>query len=60
LDVFDLIDATEFRADKFIKKNLFSSARMFLDIYCLQPGQEQIVHEHAGNDKVYFMMARLK
>ncbi len=42
-----------FSAAKMNKVTLFASPRMFCDIYCLEPGQEQRPHRHAGNDKVY-------
>lgn len=35
------------------KVNLFETERMFADIYCLEPGQEQRRHAHAGSDKIY-------
>ena len=38
------------------KVNLFETERMFADIYCLEPGQEQKRHAHAGADKVYFVL----
>ena len=42
-----------FSGVKFQKVNLFDSPRMFCDIYCFEPGQEQALHSHADNDKVY-------
>jgi mannose-6-phosphate isomerase-like protein (cupin superfamily) len=36
--------------------NLFETPRMFCDIYCLEPGQSQKPHAHAGADKVYFVL----
>ncbi len=42
-----------FSAAKMNKVSLFASPRMFCDVYCLEPGQEQRPHRHAGNDKVY-------
>jgi mannose-6-phosphate isomerase-like protein (cupin superfamily) len=45
-----------FRADKMAKVNLFETPRMFCDIYCLEPGQEQKPHSHDGADKVYFVL----
>jgi mannose-6-phosphate isomerase-like protein (cupin superfamily) len=45
-----------FSADKMQKVNLFETPRMFCDIYCLQPGQAQKPHAHAGADKVYFVL----
>lgn len=38
------------------KVNLFETERMFTDIYCLEPGQEQKRHTHAAADKVYFVI----
>jgi len=45
-----------FSPDKMQKVNLFETERMFADIYCLEPGQEQKRHAHAGADKVYFVI----
>jgi mannose-6-phosphate isomerase-like protein (cupin superfamily) len=39
-----------------VKVNLFESHRMFADLYCLMPGQEQRVHSHHDNDKLYFVL----
>ena len=36
--------------------NLFENAQMFCDLYCLEPGQEQAVHEHAGATKFYYVL----
>lgn len=41
---------------KMAKVNLFESHRMFADLYCLEPGQEQSIHSHEGEDKVYFVL----
>ncbi|HEY3129829.1 MAG TPA: cupin domain-containing protein [Acidobacteriota bacterium] len=56
MPIFNLIDAAEFQGDKLRKKNLFSSRRMFFDIYCLEPGQEQSLHSHTDNDKIYLVL----
>lgn len=57
MDVFkDARAAAAFSPDKLKKVNLFDSARMFCDVYGLQPGQEQTAHAHAGSDKVYFVL----
>jgi quercetin dioxygenase-like cupin family protein len=45
-----------FSAEKMQKINLFETERMFCDIYCLEPGQAQKPHAHAGADKVYFVL----
>lgn len=49
-------DLRRFSSEKMQKVNLFETARMFCDLYCLQPGQAQKVHAHAGADKVYFVL----
>ena len=49
-------DLTRFRPEKMQKVNLFESPRMFCDIYCLEPGQEQRIHTHRGNDKIYHVL----
>jgi mannose-6-phosphate isomerase-like protein (cupin superfamily) len=45
-----------FRPEKMQKINFFDTPRMFCDIYCLEPGQEQKRHRHEGADKVYFVL----
>jgi len=46
----------EFRADKLNKVGLFETEAMFCDVYCVGPGQEQKLHEHAGATKFYFVL----
>jgi len=41
---------------KLQKINLFETERFFLDVYCLEPGQTQKAHAHAGSDKVYAVL----
>ena len=45
-----------FSSEKLSKHNLFETAQMFCDIYCLEPGQSQKVHAHAGATKLYFVL----
>src|SRR6266851_1439708 len=45
-----------FSTEKMQKVNLFETQRMFADIYCLEPGQEQKRHAHSGADKIYFVL----
>jgi mannose-6-phosphate isomerase-like protein (cupin superfamily) len=52
----DATAAAQFAADKMKKNNLFTTERMFCDVYCFEPGQEQTPHAHAGSDKVYFVV----
>ena len=47
--------AQRFAADKMQKVSLFSSERFFCDLYCLEPGQSQKTHAHAGSDKLYLV-----
>ncbi len=48
--------AAAFSPDKMKKTNLFTSERMFCDVYGLNPGQEQTPHAHAGADKIYLVL----
>ncbi len=45
-----------FDAAKLQKINLFETERFFCDVYCLEPGQAQKAHAHAGSDKVYAVL----
>ena len=45
-----------FNEQKMQKVNLFETDRMFCDIYCFEPGQEQKTHTHAGSDKIYYVL----
>ena len=56
MDVKMVSKVFQFQPDKMQKINLFESVRMFCDVYCLEPGQEQTVHSHEGNDKLYFVL----
>jgi len=42
--------------DKQFKSTLFRSAQLMLGLNCLSPGQEQHLHDHAGQDKFYFVV----
>jgi len=53
------IDTTavrRFAAEKLQKLNLFETADMFCDVYCLEPGQAQKPHGHPGATKFYFVL----
>ena len=56
MDVRNLQDLRLFSAEKMAKNSLFSTPRMYYDLYCLEPGQAQKVHSHAGSDKVYLVL----
>lgn len=42
--------------EKFYKATLASSNRLMLGLNCLEPGQEQKVHDHSDQDKFYFVL----
>lgn len=52
----DAQSLVRFAADKMQKVNLFETAQMFCDVYCLEPGQAQKPHAHAGATKFYFAL----
>jgi quercetin dioxygenase-like cupin family protein len=56
MDIAAVEALKRFSAEKMQKVNLFETPRMFCDIYCLEPGQSQKPHAHAGADKVYFVL----
>jgi mannose-6-phosphate isomerase-like protein (cupin superfamily) len=45
-----------FASEKMKKNNLFTTERLFCDVYCFEPGQEQTPHSHSGSDKVYYVI----
>lgn len=51
-----VVNAQKFSPEKMQKVNLFETANFFCDIYCLEPGQSQSPHAHAGADKMYFVL----
>lgn len=56
LNFNDVLSQARFSAEKLQKINLFDTPNFFCDIYCLEPGQEQKPHTHAGADKIYFVL----
>lgn len=52
----NVTDQIAFRADKLNKVNLFEVPQFFLDVYCLEPGQEQKPHAHADAAKIYYVL----
>lgn len=42
--------------EKFYKSTLAQSEHLMLGLNCLEPGQEQKVHDHSGQDKFYFVL----
>ena len=56
MKVITLADCQQFANDKMKKNNLFQTERLFCDIYCFEPGQEQKGHIHGHQDKVYIVL----
>lgn len=56
MKVINLADCQQFASDKMKKNNLFQTERLFCDIYCFEPGQEQKGHVHSHQDKVYIVL----
>ncbi len=44
------------KAEKFYKTTLFRSDALLLGLNCLEPGQAQKPHDHADQDKFYFVV----
>lgn len=56
MSFLDARASLRFAADKLQKVNLFETAHMFCDVYCLEPGQAQPPHAHSGATKFYFVL----
>ena len=54
--VRNIKENSDYSDDKLRKNNLFDRDRMFCDVYCFEPGQEQRVHDHGGADKFYYVL----
>jgi len=52
----DVFQQKRFSPEKFQKVNLFETERMFCDVYCFEPGQDQAAHKHQGADKIYYVL----
>jgi quercetin dioxygenase-like cupin family protein len=44
------------KPEKFYKTTLFQGQNLMIGLNCLEPGQIQSVHEHAGQDKFYYVL----
>ena len=51
MKVINLSTFQKFSAEKMKKNNIFQTSRFFCDIYCFEPGQEQIGHVHAEQER---------
>lgn len=54
--VIKRLDSRHFAPEKLQKLNLFATPQFFCDVYCLEPGQSQKPHKHAGSDKLYAVL----
>lgn len=52
----DVDRLASFSPDKMKKNNVFTTERLFCDVYCFEPGQEQKSHSHGGSDKIYYVL----
>jgi quercetin dioxygenase-like cupin family protein len=52
-----LAELIGFDAVRMAKHRVFETDRTLTDLYCLDPGQEQLVHVHEASDKVVVVMA---
>ena len=52
----DLHENWRFSKEKLQKVGLFANEQLFLDLYCLEPGQAQKVHQHQGSSKFYLVL----
>jgi quercetin dioxygenase-like cupin family protein len=56
MQVVNVATARRYASEKMVKYGLFETENLYCDVYCLEPGQEQAVHAHAGSDKIYVLL----
>jgi quercetin dioxygenase-like cupin family protein len=44
------------KPEKFYKTTLFQGDHLMIGLNCLEPGQVQAVHDHADQDKFYYVI----
>jgi len=49
-------ERAQFRPERLARVGLFEVPQLFLDLYCLEPGQEQRPHVHADAAKIYYVL----
>lgn len=54
--ITQLSDYTGARPGKFFKATLFRGDALLLGVNCLEPGQTQAAHDHAEQDKFYYVV----
>jgi quercetin dioxygenase-like cupin family protein len=52
----EVLSMKRFADENMQKVSLFDTPNCFCDLYCLQPGQSQKPHNHAGADKIYYVL----
>ena len=55
--VRNLSELARFSPEKLVKLTLHEDNRLLLGLNCLEPGQCQPTHAHAGADKFYYVVA---
>jgi len=53
MEIADVSELRTFDDDSFAKNSLFETERLFVDVYCFEPGQSQSEHVHDDADKIY-------
>jgi mannose-6-phosphate isomerase-like protein (cupin superfamily) len=56
MEIRTIFDACHFSAEKMQKVSLFATSELFLDVYYLEPGQDQKVHKHEASSKIYIVL----
>ena len=56
MEIKDVMKERIFSDEKMKKVNLFDTKNMFCDVYCVKPGQNQKIHSHKNEDKVYYVL----
>ncbi len=56
MKVWKVQENSSFASEKMSKNNLFDQERMFCDVYCFEPDQEQRIHDHGEADKLYYVL----
>jgi len=49
-------ETSSFSSEKMKKNKVFETSRLNCDLYCFEPGQEQKVHSHDDQDKIYLVI----
>jgi mannose-6-phosphate isomerase-like protein (cupin superfamily) len=52
-----LAELIAFDERRMAKHRVFETDRTLTDLYCLDPGQEQLLHVHEGSDNVLVVLA---